>query len=110
MRPMAKPIKCEHCGRENDPSLSSCLDCGRSLARPPPPPTSTCARCGAPVLAGYRFCGRCGAEVGHTPAAEAGAAAKAAAAPVRGLRLSTVRTDGSPGTVYPLRPPQSLCG
>ncbi len=110
MRPMAKPIKCEHCGRENDPSLTSCLDCGRSLARPPPPAApTTCARCGAPVLAGYRFCGRCGAEVGHTPAIDA-AAAKAAAQAVRGLRLSTVRTDGSAGTAYPLRPPTSLCG
>src|SRR5579864_7045030 len=75
MRPMAKPLKCERCGRENDPSLDTCLDCGGPLPRPQAPPApTTCARCGAQVLAGFRFCGRCGTEVGHTPAPDAAVA------------------------------------
>ncbi len=109
MRPMAKPLKCERCGRENDPSLDTCLDCGGPLPRPQAPAApTTCARCGAQVLAGFRFCGRCGTEVGHTPAPDAAVAR--GEAPARGLRLSTVRTDGSPGTAFPLRSPASLCG
>jgi len=106
---MAKPIKCERCGRENDPSLTSCLDCGdplkRSQASAAP---AACARCGSPVPPGFRFCSRCGAEIGATPSPDAAAAR--GAAPGRGLRLSTVRTDGSPGAVFPLRPATSVCG
>ena len=109
MRPMAKPVKCERCGRENDPSLTSCLDCGRPLVRPPPPAPLTCGRCATPVLPGFRFCGRCGAEVGTTPAPDE-AAPKGGAVPGRGLRLSAIRTDGAPGAAYPLRPPKSVCG
>jgi pSer/pThr/pTyr-binding forkhead associated (FHA) protein len=106
---MAKPIKCEVCGRENDASLSSCLDCGRPLARgtartvAPP----RCPRCGTAVLPGYRFCGQCGAELGSTPAPDAPVAA---APPARGLRLSAIRTDGAPGPSFPLRGPSCVCG
>jgi pSer/pThr/pTyr-binding forkhead associated (FHA) protein len=61
------------------------------------------------VLVGFRFCGRCGAEVGATPAPDS-AAARDAAPAARGLRLTTVRADGAAGTAFPLRPPISVCG
>ncbi len=112
MRPMAKPVKCDICGRENDPSLSACLDCGRPLARGTlkTGSPSTCPRCGSAVLPGYRFCGQCGAELGATPAPDEGKAAAVAGPAVRGLRLSSVRTDGAPGPSFPLRGPTCVCG
>lgn len=108
---MAKPVKCEVCGRENDPSLSSCLDCGRALARGTlrTATPSSCSRCGSPVLPGYRFCGQCGAEVAATPAPDDARPSAGAPAP-RGLRLSTVRTDGAAGPSFPLLGPSSVCG
>jgi pSer/pThr/pTyr-binding forkhead associated (FHA) protein len=114
MTPMAKPIKCEVCGRENDPSLISCLDCGRPLQkglRTAAP--GTCKRCGAAVLPGYRFCGQCGAEVASTdapPVPPVPPAPPAGTPAGRELRICTVRTDGSPGASFPLRPPRSVCG
>lgn len=109
---MAKPVKCEICGRENDPSLTSCLDCGRPLPRNLRSATPThCKRCGATVLPGYRFCGQCGAEAVPTDAPEPPASTIGAGPPAaRGLRLSSVRTDGSPGASFPLRTPRSVCG
>jgi len=114
---MAKPIRCERCGRENDPSLTSCLDCGGQLPRPAPSSPAvqaaapvSCPRCGAPVLPGFRFCGRCGAELGTTPAPAPDSVAPRADDRVRGLRLSTVRTDGALGASFPLRGPTTVCG
>lgn len=114
---MAKPVKCARCGRENDPSLTACLDCGGPLPRPSPSspafPAATaapinCPRCSAPVLPGFHFCGRCGAELGTTPAPES--LAGKLGGPVGGLRLATIRTDGAPGAAFPLRPPTTVCG
>jgi pSer/pThr/pTyr-binding forkhead associated (FHA) protein len=113
---MAKPVRCERCGRENDPSFTACLDCGLPLPRTAPSSPSVkpvaapvaCPRCAAQVLPGFRFCGRCGAELGTTPAPDSPAGG--VNGPVRGLRLSTVRTDGSPGDAFPLRAPTTVCG
>ena len=58
---MAKPVKCERCGRENDPSFTFCLDCGQRLK--PEAVERTCANCGAKVQVGFRFCGHCGRAV-----------------------------------------------
>lgn len=111
MRSVTKPVKCELCGRENDPSLISCLDCGRPLRPLRTATPTTCPRCGAAVLPGYRFCGQCGAEVASTDAPPTAPAVPAAAAPAApGLRLSSVRTDGSPGASFPLRGARSVCG
>jgi len=110
MRPMAKPVKCARCGRENDPALSSCLDCGRPLSRPSGPAAPpACVRCGASVRPGYRFCAGCGAELGATPAPGA-LGPGAAPPPALGLRFSAIRNDGVPGAAFPLRAPASLCG
>jgi pSer/pThr/pTyr-binding forkhead associated (FHA) protein len=110
MNPMAKPVKCERCGRENDPSLTACLDCDGPLpSRAPPPASAKCGRCGAPMLPGFRFCGQCGAEIAATPA-PASAGPAAGASPARGLRLSSIRTDGAPGPAFAVRPPASVCG
>jgi pSer/pThr/pTyr-binding forkhead associated (FHA) protein len=104
---MAKPIKCERCGRENDPSLFTCLDCGQPLTRLAAPAVAGgCPRCGAPRQPGSRFCTRCGAELAATPPPEAARPQ----APARGPRLSSVRTDGAPGPSYPLAGPVSVCG
>ncbi|HET6439025.1 MAG TPA: FHA domain-containing protein [Anaeromyxobacter sp.] len=105
---MAKPVKCQRCGRENDPSLQACLDCGALLARQAAPAPATCGRCGATVLAGFRFCGRCGAELAATPSPDATSPSVGAAPP--GLRLSTIRTEGAASTTFPLRAPACLCG
>jgi pSer/pThr/pTyr-binding forkhead associated (FHA) protein len=110
---MAKPVKCELCGRENDPSLSSCLDCGRPLARGTlrTAAPSSCPRCAAPVLPGYRFCGQCGAEIAATPAPDPARPSGPPGGPApRGLRLSLVRTDGAQGPSYPLHAPTCVCG
>jgi len=105
---MAKPVKCERCGRENDPSLAACLDCGRPLPRPPGPGApAACARCGATVLPGYRYCAGCGAELGATPAPPG---SQTSAPPTLGMRLSAIRNDGAPGAAFPLRASHSLCG
>lgn len=65
---MAKPTRCARCGRENDPSLAFCLDCGQSLregaAATAPSEPGDCAACGEPLQASFRFCGQCGHPVG----------------------------------------------
>jgi pSer/pThr/pTyr-binding forkhead associated (FHA) protein/ribosomal protein L37E len=99
---MAKPVKCERCGRENDPSLNACLDCGRPLPSAAPPSAGTCGRCGAVVQAGFRFCAQCGFEVAPRPAT--------GNTTQRGLRLTVMRTDGVAGPAFPLLEPLSVCG
>ncbi|HET8540921.1 MAG TPA: FHA domain-containing protein [Anaeromyxobacter sp.] len=126
---MAKPTRCPRCGLENDPSAAFCLDCGQSLraARD----GGGCGACGAPVQPGFRFCGVCGKPVGPAPTARGAPGATGAApagptgtgphaarpAPARGraapgprLRLTLVRSDGSPGTTYPLDRGDVVCG
>lgn len=42
----------------------------RSLRQPPPPPSApelSCPVCSAPLDFGFRYCPRCGAEIGATP-------------------------------------------
>ncbi len=67
---MARPVKCSRCGRENDPSVSFCLDCGQSL-KPAPSASSAsdklCPGCGARLPPGFRFCGHCGRPVELVP-------------------------------------------
>src|SRR5512143_3761328 len=100
---MAKPTKCERCGRENDPSLVYCLDCGTSLRSSKPIATAAlCTACGAPIQAGFRFCGGCGKPVvggAQGPRTTSpGAAAPTALRPR--FRLEAVRTDGLPGPSF----------
>jgi pSer/pThr/pTyr-binding forkhead associated (FHA) protein len=101
---MARPVKCARCGRENDPSLKACLDCGRPLPAPAAPPAQpgACGRCGAPMQPGFRFCAQCGFEVAPRPAT--------GSTTQRGLRLTTVRTDGAAGPAFPLLGPECICG
>jgi pSer/pThr/pTyr-binding forkhead associated (FHA) protein len=133
---MATNTRCARCGRENDPGLAFCLDCGQTLraASAAAPAAGTCAACGARLEAGFRFCGGCGAPAGvtplpagprtpatprrtdtgrsppPTPAPPRAAPAPPPRAPATGIRLSAVRTDGLPGAVFPLRAGESLCG
>ncbi len=137
---MAKPVKCARCGRENDPTLFYCLDCGQSL-RPTPQvlPERSCASCGARLAPGFRFCGHCGKPVEAPPPPEspprpaqgtsprqppppAGAEPRGASpAPPEagrpdgpstggGLRLSVIRHDGKAGAVFPLAGEVTVCG
>jgi len=65
---MAKPTRCPRCGRDNDPSLAFCLDCGQSLregaASAAPSEPGSCPACGEPLQPSFRFCGQCGQPVG----------------------------------------------
>jgi pSer/pThr/pTyr-binding forkhead associated (FHA) protein len=127
---MAKPVRCQRCGRENDPSFAFCLDCGQSL-RPPPLPTAepTCASCGAALQPGFRFCGICGKPIGApppTPAVPSGPpssgphraqpaahtalhVAQPRPAPPR-FRVTTVRSDGMAGVSFSLDRDEVVCG
>jgi FHA domain/Double zinc ribbon len=130
---MAKPVKCQRCGRENDPSFAYCLDCGQPLKLAAPglgAPDLFCTACGARLQVGFKFCGQCGTPVGgpapalakapagSTPARGAVAPASspprtvltAVAAPHPAPRLVTVRHDGLPGSVYPLEHEEATCG
>ena len=102
---MAKPVKCERCGRENNPSLRFCLDCGQPLPLPSSaekPADPTCGRCGAAVRTGFRFCAECGFE-GIAEGSQSNTT-------LRGLRLTTTRTDGAAGPAFPLLDMESGCG
>jgi len=71
--PMAKPTRCARCGRENDPSLAFCLDCGQSIREPAAAADAEpgdCEACGEPLQVAFRFCGHCGHPV-KAPAAPA---------------------------------------
>lgn len=119
---MAKAVRCGRCGRENDPSLAFCLDCGQSLRPPPGHAEPGCPACGAELKPGFRFCGVCGKPVGSPPTPRApvpetrpfpapGAARPPApaAVPAR-FRLTAVRHDGAPGPSFALDRPEVLCG
>lgn len=121
---MAKPVRCQRCGRENDPSFAFCLDCGQSL-RPPPLPAAeaTCASCGAALQPGFRFCGICGKPVGAPPATPAAPSAPTpSSSPHTALhvaqrapstprfRVTTVRSDGMAGISFSLDKDEVLCG
>ncbi len=118
---MVKQTKCGRCGRENDASYAFCLDCGQALRLAAPVDTEAlCSGCGARLQAGFRFCGECGKPVVAAPprpAEETAAPASPPGAPPplpRGaparFRLSAVRTDGLPGSVFPLDEDEVVCG
>jgi pSer/pThr/pTyr-binding forkhead associated (FHA) protein len=54
------------------------------------------------MQAGFRFCAQCGFEVSPRPAT--------GSTTQRGLRLTTVRTDGAAGPAFPLLGPECICG
>jgi pSer/pThr/pTyr-binding forkhead associated (FHA) protein len=128
---MAKPVRCQRCGRENDATFAFCLDCGQPLrpaAAPAPAAGPTCASCGAALQPGFRFCGVCGKPVGGPPTPRAPApparpaggahAAEplppplpaAAPRPPNRFRLTTIRSDGNPGTSFALDREEVVCG
>jgi pSer/pThr/pTyr-binding forkhead associated (FHA) protein len=117
---MAKPTKCGSCGRDNDASYAFCLDCGHPLRSAGPGETEAlCSGCGARLRQGFRFCGSCGkpaAAPQHQPGGAAAPSPRLAAppplphgAPAR-FRLAAVRTDGLPGSVFPLEKDEVVCG
>jgi pSer/pThr/pTyr-binding forkhead associated (FHA) protein len=118
---MATPTRCPRCGRENDPRVALCLDCGQPL-RAPAPGGESCGSCGAPLQAGFRFCGACGKAVGPAPTARgapdpAGAGPRAAPPPLppgaggrARFRLTLVRNDGTAGTSWALASDGGVCG
>ncbi len=118
---MAKATTCTRCGRDNDASFAFCLECGQPL-RPAVAvePESPCSSCGSKLRYGSRFCGSCGRPVGAAkPGSPAGTAAAhpqpaappplPSASPAR-FRLVAVRTDGLPGSVFPLDKDDVVCG
>jgi pSer/pThr/pTyr-binding forkhead associated (FHA) protein len=127
---MAKPVRCPRCGRENDPSFAFCLDCGQALRPAPAPGDTTCASCGAALQPGFRFCGICGKPVAGGPPTPKAAgpasrppsgphAAKPAARPpppaaaartTARFRITTIRSDGNPGTSFALDREEIVCG
>jgi pSer/pThr/pTyr-binding forkhead associated (FHA) protein len=126
---MAKPVQCPRCGRENDPSFAFCLDCGQALRPAPAPGDTTCASCGAALQPGFRFCGICGKPVVGGPPTPRGAgpasrppsgphAAKPVAPPAPAtaawttprFRITTIRSDGNPGTSFALDRDEIVCG
>ncbi len=123
---MAKPLQCQRCGRENDPSFAFCLDCGQALRPPPASGELTCASCGSALQPGVRFCGICGKPVAAPPPARTPMmrpvsgphAAQAVPPPLpvtapaapRRFRITTVRSDGMAGTSFSLDRDEVLCG
>jgi pSer/pThr/pTyr-binding forkhead associated (FHA) protein len=113
---MAKPVRCQRCGRENDPGFAFCLDCGQSL-RPAPAPAAKCASCGAPLQPGFRFCGICGKPVGAQGPPRAAAPPPIPAAPPvpagpppSRFKITTVRSDGMAGTSFAVDREEIVCG
>ncbi len=118
---MGRPTKCARCGRENDPSLAFCLDCGQALRAATPTATAAlCSECKAELQPGFRFCGVCGKPVGAPPSAKGvprtpQAPFLAAPPPLprtsrARFRLEAVRTDGLPGSIFPLEKDDVICG
>lgn len=59
---------CRACGFVNPEGYNFCRQCGKKLGEPPPAPTDApkpvfCIHCGAPVVAGAKFCSGCGKPV-----------------------------------------------
>jgi uncharacterized OB-fold protein len=117
---MSTSNRCARCGRENDPNVAFCLDCGQPLAAERPAAAS-CGACGAPVQPGFRFCGVCGKPVAPppVPAPRQGAVTTAplakatpSAPPSRTgrIRLVLVRSDGVPGPILAVDKDEALCG
>jgi pSer/pThr/pTyr-binding forkhead associated (FHA) protein len=113
---MAKPVRCTHCGRDNDASFTFCADCGKSLKpEAPKPPVAAatvagekfCASCGAKLMPGFKFCAQCG-KGAETPATAPAtpAAPRAPWAP----RLVMLRPDGQVGEGFTLAKADSVCG
>jgi pSer/pThr/pTyr-binding forkhead associated (FHA) protein len=116
---MAKPVRCPRCGRENDPEIPLCIDCGEPLAagRAPSTTEALCPSCSTPLQAGFRFCANCGKPARSAPPAPPqGAAAPGpppAAAPRAAtgrIRLTLVRSDGGPGPVFSIDAEETICG
>jgi pSer/pThr/pTyr-binding forkhead associated (FHA) protein len=126
---MSTSSRCPRCGRENDPKLAFCLDCGQALAAAKPRPESpfTCASCGGPLQSGHRFCGSCGKPVlppsQPTPQQVGGVAsgspaltpipftlARVAPRTSGRIRLVLVRNDGQPGAVFVVERDEAICG
>jgi pSer/pThr/pTyr-binding forkhead associated (FHA) protein len=74
--------------------------------------TVSCPSCGAPVPAGFKFCGGCGAKISAPAVATPAAAAPAAAAAMAGARgkLVLIRPDGSEGGSHPVRDGVNVIG
>ena len=63
---------CRSCGFVNPEGYNFCRQCGKKLGEPPPAPAEPeapapkpqfCIHCGAPVVAGAKFCSGCGKPV-----------------------------------------------
>ena len=124
-----KATRCERCGRENDPTLAFCVDCGGPLLAAPPAVRATaalCARCRAPLQPGFRFCAGCGAPVpGAAPeerptttdrhrAVTPPPRTTAVPPPLprraeRAFRLVAIRHDGRTGAAFAVRG-EAVCG
>jgi hypothetical protein len=112
---MAKPIKCQKCGRENDPTFAYCLDCGDSLRhqkQAPAVPTPAaerpriCSKCGEKIQPNFAFCGYCG-----TPVAAAAPPSREASRtdPVVPASEPMLGTDpGQPVVAAPVKRPSVL--
>ncbi len=118
---MAKPTRCARCGRENDPSLVFCLDCGQPLGPTPARAAgAVCASCGAALQPGFRFCGICGRPVAAPPPHVPGVGPPGTApaippplprpAPPPRFRLTLLRSDGRAGATFPLEKDEVVCG
>jgi membrane protease subunit (stomatin/prohibitin family) len=53
-------LACQKCGSFNPASAKFCINCGASMAPPPPPALRTCPACNTPNAAGAKFCANCG--------------------------------------------------
>jgi pSer/pThr/pTyr-binding forkhead associated (FHA) protein len=123
---MPKPVRCLRCGRENEPRLAFCRDCGRPLQPQAPAGPSTCASCGAALKPGFRFCGACGKPVdapAPAPPASLGTSGQrtthpgapplssSASSPASAhFRVTAVRSDGLSGASIGLDRGEVVCG
>ena len=85
-------MNCAECGFDNPDPMKFCVQCGHSLS-------ITCHGCGSRMLATYRFCGECGANLREGAGAEP---AQVVAAP-----LPSAPATAAPVAVEPQRPARS---